>query len=226
MRDRAAAGHDGRHGQPARARDQPVPAAAQGQPGRLVAVVGGGLRRGAAPGRAGAAVGRVRGLPLVPRDGARVVRGRADRGADERRLRQRQGGPGGAAGRRRGLHGGDPGHDRRRRLADDLLPHPGRGAVLLRDLLPAAAVPPAAGGGRGGLAGPPGGGDRRRAADRRGAVPPARGHPGAAGLRGAGRRRRGAAGGLRRGARRLRRGAEIPALDGAGVPAPAARPHG
>jgi hypothetical protein len=37
-----------------------------------------------AAGRAGAAVGRVRGLPLVPRHGARVVRGRRDRGDRQR----------------------------------------------------------------------------------------------------------------------------------------------
>src|SRR5213593_2382363 len=53
-----------RHGEPAGERDEPVPAAACRQPGRLVAVVGGGVRGGAAPGRAGAALSGLRGLPL------------------------------------------------------------------------------------------------------------------------------------------------------------------
>ena len=83
------------------------------------------------------AVGRLLGLPLVPRHGARVVRGRRDRGADERAVRQRQGRPRGAARRRRDLHGGRPGHDRPRRLADDRVPHARRPPVLRRHLLPA-----------------------------------------------------------------------------------------
>ena len=58
-------------------------------------------------------------LPLVPRDGARVVRGRRDRGVPQRALRQRQGRPRGAARRRRDLHAGDHRDDRPRRLADD-----------------------------------------------------------------------------------------------------------
>ena len=49
-----------------------------------------------------------------------------DRRADQRRLRRDQGRPRGAARRRRRLHGGHPGDDRPGRLADDLLPHPGR----------------------------------------------------------------------------------------------------
>ena len=58
---------------------EPVPAAAQGQSGRLVGVGRRGLRRGAAPRRPGPAQRRLRRLPLVPRDGARVLRGRRDR---------------------------------------------------------------------------------------------------------------------------------------------------
>jgi zinc/manganese transport system permease protein len=68
-----------RYGEPAEDRNQPLPPAARGQPGRLVAVVGRSVRRGATAGRASHAVGRVRGLPLVPRHGARVVRGPGDR---------------------------------------------------------------------------------------------------------------------------------------------------
>ena len=63
----------------------------------------------------------LRRLPLVPRDGARVLRGRRDGGVPERALRLRQGRPRGAARRRRRLHGRDPGDDRPGRLADDVL---------------------------------------------------------------------------------------------------------
>ena len=47
------------------------------------------------PGRGQTATGerRLFGLPLVPRDGARVVRRRSDRAVNERALRQRQGRP-------------------------------------------------------------------------------------------------------------------------------------
>ena len=50
----------------------------------------------------------------------------ADRRADERALRLRQGRPRGAARRRRDLHGGLPGDDRPRRLAAERVPHAGR----------------------------------------------------------------------------------------------------
>ena len=46
--------------------------------------------------------------------------------ADERALRLREGRPRGAPGRRRGLHGGDAGDDRARRLADDRVRDAGR----------------------------------------------------------------------------------------------------
>ena len=59
-----------------------------------------------------AALGRLLGVPLVPRDGPRVVRGRRGRGGDERRVRQRQGRPRGATRRRRHLHGRGAGDDR------------------------------------------------------------------------------------------------------------------
>ena len=44
-----------------------------------------------AAGQADPAVGRLLGVPLVPRDGARVVRGRGDRAAHERPVREHQG---------------------------------------------------------------------------------------------------------------------------------------
>ena len=80
-------------------------------------------------------------LPLVPRHGARVLRGRRDRRAHERALRVRQGRPRGAPRRRRALHGRRAGHDRPRRLAAERLPHARAGAVLRRHLLPARAAP-------------------------------------------------------------------------------------
>ena len=76
-----------------------------GQPGRLVPVGRRGVRARARRGQADPALGRLRGVPLVPRDGARVLRGRGDGAAHERALRQHQGRPRGAARRRLGLHG-------------------------------------------------------------------------------------------------------------------------
>ena len=100
----------------------------------------GSARRSEAPRPPAAAVGRLRRLSLVPRDGARVVRGPGARGADERPVRQREGRPRGAAGRRRALHGGAACDGRARRLADDDVPHARRRAVLRRHLLAADAA--------------------------------------------------------------------------------------
>ena len=105
--------------QPPRRRDQPLPAPARGQPRRLVAVGRRGVRRGDAARPPGAPVDRLLGLPLVPRHGPRVLRGRRHRRGHERAVRQHQGRPRGAPRRRRRLHGGHPGHDRLGRLADD-----------------------------------------------------------------------------------------------------------
>ena len=92
-------------------------------------------------GQADPALGRLFRLPLVPRDGARVLRGPRDRGLHERALRQRQGRPRGATRRRRDLHGGGAGDERPRRLADDGLPRPRGGPLLRRHLLPARREP-------------------------------------------------------------------------------------
>ena len=88
----------------------------------------GGVRRGAAPGRAGPAL-----ASATPRaTGAtswRTSRSRTTATAAlmNERLRQHQGRPRGAARRRRRLHGGDrAGADRARRLADDGVPRPRR----------------------------------------------------------------------------------------------------
>ena len=95
------------------------------------------LARGARARRADPALDRLLGLPLVPRDGARVVRGPGDRRLHERALRLRQGRPRGAARRRRDLHGRRAGDDRPRRLAAERVPDARAGAVLRRHLLPA-----------------------------------------------------------------------------------------
>ena len=95
--------------------------------------------------RAGAAVGRLRRLPLVPRDGPRVVRGRRGGRRGQRRLRRGQGRPRGAPGRRRGLHGRGDGADRSRRVADDLPAHAGRRPVLRGHLPTQGAAARAAG---------------------------------------------------------------------------------
>ncbi len=50
------------------------------------------------------ALGRLCRLPLVPRDGARILRGRTNRQGDERAVRQHQSRPRGAAGHRPDLH--------------------------------------------------------------------------------------------------------------------------
>src|SRR5262245_29702866 len=118
---------------------EPVPPAARGQPGRLVPVGRRGARASPGGGPADPALDRLQRLPLVSRHGPRVVRGPGDRGSHERALRQREGGPRGAARPRRDLHGCRPRDDRQRRLADDRLPHAGGRALLRRHLLPARA---------------------------------------------------------------------------------------
>ena len=139
------------------ARDEPVPAPARHEPRGLVPLGRGGARTRPHAGQADPAVDRVRGLPLVPRDGARVVRGPGDRGPDERALRLDQGRPRGAPRPGRDLHGRRPGDDRQRRLADDRVPDDRRPALLRRHVLPGrgpprpAVVPQGAGGDRGRL---------------------------------------------------------------------------
>ena len=65
-------------------RDQPLSAPAQGQPRALAGVGAGGAGRGQAHGQAHPALGRLRRLPLVPRHGARELRGRGHRRRHER----------------------------------------------------------------------------------------------------------------------------------------------
>ena len=63
--------------EPARERDQRLPAPAHAQPGRLVSLGRGGARAGARRGQAAPRLDRLQLVPLVPRDGARVLRGRS-----------------------------------------------------------------------------------------------------------------------------------------------------
>ena len=209
-----------------------------------------GVRPRARRGPPRPALGRLRGLPLVPRDGARVLRGRRDRRAHEPRLRPREGRPRGAARRGRPLHGRGRRHDGTRRLADDRLPDARRAPLLRRDVLPARAqardaeLLAGAPGRLGGLQEPP---PRPRAAGRRSCRRHQAGErPGALGRaadeRPPERSRAGASPLLRPPRGRLRPGAEVPgrvddrappppprrqrrrggALDGAPDP----RPHG
>ena len=191
---------------------------ARRQPGRLVPVGRGRLRRGPTPRRPHPAQRGLLVVPLVPRHGPRVVRGRRHRRAGEPPLREREGRPRGAARRRRHLHGRGAGHDRPRRVAHDGVPRPRRPPVLRRHLLPAptpgrhALVHRAVPAHRRAVAHPPPGPARagrradrghrahRRAGPRR---PRAR-------RRGAGRRPRRPARLVRRHLGRLRRGPQVP----------------
>ena len=179
-RSRAPPSHE-----PAGRRDQPVPAPARPQPGRLVPVGTGGAGACRVARPADLPLDRLRGLPLVPRDGARVVRGRDDRRGAERGVRRDQGGPRGAPRPRPALHGRGAGDDGRRRLADERVPHARGPAVLRRHLLPGHAAPRPA-------VVPPGARGRARglddAADRARAIRRADGR-GARGLAGARRSR-------------------------------------
>ena len=88
--------------EPADPRDEPLPPPARPQPGELVSVGRRGLRAARAPRTSPVLpVRRLLDLPLVPRDGGGVVRGRGDRALPERALRRDQGRPRGAARRRR-----------------------------------------------------------------------------------------------------------------------------
>ncbi len=195
-------------------------------------------RGGASPRQGGApadpAFDRLLGLPLVPRDGAGVLRERTDGGAHERALRLREGRSRGAPGSRRDLHGGHAGPEfRPGRLAHDGLPHAGAGAFLRRHLLPPAGraraprVPLAAHADRGGLA--------RSAGSGPGGGPVDHGSPAAAGRRHTGHARQArrvckggdaARGGLRPGVRRLRWRAEVPPRHRALPPPSPPSPHG
>ena len=130
--------HDG---QPTRRGDKPLPPAAQGQSGRLVPVGRRGVLQSTGRRQAGPPVGRIRRVPLVSRDGARIVRGSRDRKAHERIVRLDQGRSRGAARHRRHLHDRRPSDDGPGGLADDDVPHSRRRSILRRHLLPERRSP-------------------------------------------------------------------------------------
>ena len=99
----------------------------------------GGAGGGRAREQAHPAVGRLRRLPLVPRDGARELRGPDDGRADERPVRQHQGRPRGAPRSRCDLSDRARHDGRARRLAADDLPDAQGRTVLGRHLLSAGS---------------------------------------------------------------------------------------
>src|SRR5439155_18156894 len=123
-----------------RAGNEPLPPPARLQPRGLVSLGTRGTRARERRRQADPALGWLCGLPLVPRDGARVLRGRGDRDVDERALRPGQGRPRGTAGRRLRLHGCRRLADRPRWLADDGLSHAHGRTVFWWDVLPARAA--------------------------------------------------------------------------------------
>ena len=73
-------------GQPAGQGDQPLPAPARPQPGRLVSLGPRGVRQGEGREQADLPVGRLQLVLLVPRHGARELRGRRDRQGSSTRI--------------------------------------------------------------------------------------------------------------------------------------------
>src|SRR6266849_233245 len=129
------------HAQSSGTGNQPLPAAARAQSRRLARLGGGGARPSARRGQADPPLGRVLRLPLVPRDGARVLRGPGGGRGDESPVRQREGGPGGASGSRSGLSARAP--DARPatgRLAAHHVPHARRRAFFRWYLFPQGAA--------------------------------------------------------------------------------------
>jgi hypothetical protein len=92
----------------------------------------GGTGRSQAQRKADPALGRLCGLSLVPRDGAREFRGRRHRARDERAVRQHQGRSRGATRHRSDLHGGAASSRRAGRLAADHVSHARRRTDLGR----------------------------------------------------------------------------------------------
>ena len=107
------------HDESPRGGAEPLSSAARRQPGRLVPVGRGGVRPSAHGGQADLSLDRLFDVPLVSRDGARVVREPGDCRRPEQRLRLDQGRSRRAARRRSRLHDVRPGDDRVGRLADE-----------------------------------------------------------------------------------------------------------
>ncbi len=216
-----------------RRRHVALSAAAPAQSGGLVAVGTGGAGDRQAREQADPALGRLRRLPLVPRDGARIVRGRGHRQGDERAVRQHQSRPRGAAGHRPDLHARAASDGRARRLADDHVPDADGRAGMGRHLFSKGFALRAAG-------------FCRRAASRGAAVPRGAGQdraepggaPGAVGRKGAAagqgdhrpqgarRRRQADRQRLRHGRWRPGRGAQVSAADDPRIPVAGGPAHG
>ncbi len=106
-------------------------------PVELVSLGPRGVREGEGREEADLPVGRLQLVLLVPRHGARELRGRRDRPVPQRAFRLHQGGPRGTPGRRPDLHDRAPGDRAGRRVADVDVPDARRPPVLRRDV-PAA----------------------------------------------------------------------------------------
>src|SRR5262249_53018339 len=157
--------------QPAHPREESVSSPARVQPGGLASLGRGRVRRRAPRGQADLSLHRLLHLPLVPRHGARVLRGSGARRVAQRVVRSREGRSRGAPRRRSRVHERGVRHHGRGPRAALGFPPPRGKAVLRRPLLPAASARRAAVLPRGtawrarGLARPPltGGGVGRRA---------------------------------------------------------------
>ncbi len=133
-------GHSGRKPNRLINEQSPVPASARLQSRRVVCLG----RRGA-----GACEGRkqthpaldwVLGVPLVPCDGARIVREREHRAPDERKLRADQSRSRRTARPRPDLHGSRANNYRPRRMAAHNVPHAGGETVFRRNLFSARST--------------------------------------------------------------------------------------
>src|SRR6266568_193935 len=129
------------HAQSSRAGNQSLSPAARGESRRLASLGRGGARPRARRGQADPAFGRILRLPLVPRDGARVLRGPSGGRGHESPVRQRQGRPGGTPGSRPDLPARAPNaRPAAGRLAAHHVPHARRRALLRRYVLPEGAA--------------------------------------------------------------------------------------
>ena len=120
--------------------DLALPSAARAQSGALALVERRRSGRGQAARLPDPALHRLRRLPLVPCDGARVVRESGDGASHERTVRQHQSRPRGAAGHRPHLHDRAPCAGPAGRLAAHHVSHARRQADDRRHLLAARAA--------------------------------------------------------------------------------------
>src|SRR5258708_5425039 len=129
------------HAQSPRPGNQPLSSTARGESRRLARLGRGSAQARARGGQADPPLGWILRLPLVSRDGARVLRRPGGGRGDESAVRQRQGGPGGTPGSRSDLSARAP--DSRPaagRLAAHHVPHARRRAFFRRNLFPQRAA--------------------------------------------------------------------------------------